>query len=1049
MSLSPIDLLLGKTFEQPELTGINRVPMRATQYSFPDADAALSQSREDSPWWSSLDGSWRFLYRENPRDLPEGVESMDAVGEDWADMPVPSLWPMQGYSYPHYTNVNMPFHAEPPFSPERNPTGVYSRTFKVDSSWQGRRVILHFGGVDGVLQLYLNGEFVGLNKDSRLPSEYDITERVCWDKENRLTAIVIQYSDASFVEDQDQWRMGGIHREAFLYSTGKVYLEDIKTVADFDPETGVGKLDMQVRVGMGNQPEAGWKVEWQLLDSETSPVKDAEAVDVVTARDRIGPYWPRIGCSAALELPQVKPWSSEVPTRYRLAVSLCDPSGAVVESTAIWIGFRRVEIKDRELLVNGKAVLFNGVNRHDHSDTGGNCLTEADIRKDLEVMKAFNVNAIRCSHYPNDPLFYDLCDEYGFYVIDEANIESHAFHNQICHDKRYLNAFVERGMRMVMRDKNHPSIIMWSLGNESGYGANHDAMAGWIRKYDPSRVLHYEGAISLWQSKSQWNLGHLSTDIVCPMYAHIKQLVEWVEVEKDPRPVILCEYSHAMGNSNGCLKEYYEIFEKYKGLQGGFIWEWIDHGLKETADNGKDYWTYGGDYGDSPHDANFVADGLVWPDREAHPGLYEFKKLAQPVKVTRFEGEELAMTVTSKHDFRSLEYLDAIWELRGDGVVLASGDLDVADIAAAATKTFSIPVETAQIEGFAGEALGLHLSFKLKRAAGQLPAGHEVAWEHIELKVAQVTAIESLDDAIATVEETVSEFRMEAQGLQLAWDRSSGELTTLRLSGTEVNLLAEPVRFNWWRAATDNDGVKLWEGQDNKPLGKWKNARLPETALKFSEQSLEDGAIVSTWGIQTPVFESAGTFRQTCKLTKQGLLIENELDCQSELPDLPRIGLQLALQPGFEDVRYLGNGPLENYRDRCAAAWTDIFETTVDAMHVPYIMPQENGNRCGVHWIALCNDAGVEVKLTSLDQACEFKVTHLPDDDLFAATHTYELEPRPETWVYLDHLQRGLGSASCGPDTLEAYRIQPGTYKWSCLLQVSATCGSALRQAKV
>jgi len=1039
MPVSPIDRLLGKTFEQPELTGLNRVPMRATQYPFPDAEAALSQSREASPWWAGLDGGWRFLYRENPRDLPEGVESSDAVGADWADMPVPSLWPMQGYSYPHYTNVEMPFHAEPPESPERNPTGVYSRTFGVDSSWRGRRVILHFGGVDGVLQLYLNGEFVGLNKDSRLPSEYDITGRIRWDGENRITAIVIQYSDASYVEDQDQWRMGGIHREVYLYSTDTVYLEDVKATADFDPETESGNFDMQVRVGMPGLLVPGWRVEWQVRDASGRPVMDSESVEVVTERKTLV-EWPRVGCRMEKTFEQVRPWSSEVPTRYRLSVSLSDPSGAVVESTSIWIGFRRVEIRDGALLVNGKAVRFNGVNRHDHSETGGNCVTEADIRKDLEVMKAFNVNAIRCSHYPNDPLFYDLCDEYGFYVIDEANIESHAFHNQICHDKRYLNAFVERGMRMVMRDKNHPSIIMWSLGNESGYGANHDAMAGWIRSYDPSRVLHHEGAISRGQSFADWDGGHRATDVICPMYPGHAELVEWAENNADPRPLIMCEYSHAMGNSNGCLKEYYDLFDQYEGLQGGFIWEWIDHGLKKTAENGQDYWAYGGDYGERPHDANFVADGLVWPDRAAHPGLEEFKKLAQPVKVTRAEGEGggIAVAVTSKHDFRSLDYLDAGWELRGDGGVLAGGGLDVAGIAPGATKTCSIRLDPAHVGGFSGEALGLHFSFKLKEAEGLLPGGHEVAWEHIELQAADVATGDQLEPVEATVREAGDELRMEGRGLHLAWSRASGELTAARLSDSGANLLAEPLRFNWWRAATDNDGLKLWEGQEHKPLGQWKNAGLPETELTLSEQSVRGGAVVSVWSIRTPHSDPAGTFRQTCQLTSQGLLIENELDCGAGLPDLPRVGLRFALRPGFESVRYLGKGPLENYRDRCAAAWTDVFETSVDAMHVPYIMPQENGNRSGVHWFALRDESGVEVKLTSLDQTCEFKATHLPDADLYAATHTCELEPRPETWIYLDHLQRGLGTASCGPDTLDAYKIRPDTYQWRCLLRIRA-----------
>ncbi|MBC2602151.1 glycoside hydrolase family 2 TIM barrel-domain containing protein [Puniceicoccus vermicola] len=1037
MPLSPIDRILGKTFEQPELTGMNRVPMRATQYSYPDVESALVGDRKTSPWWVSLDGTWRFLYRENPSELPEGIDSADGSGEDWADMPVPSLWPMQGYSFPHYTNVKMPFHAEAPHSPERNPTGVYQRSFTVEPSWKGRRVVLHFGGVDGVLQLYVNGSFVGLNKDSRLPSEYDITKNVNWDGENRLTAVVIQYSDASYVEDQDQWRMGGIHREVCLYSTGAVFLEDVKALTDFDPESGDGSLDLQVRVSMGNALEEGWTVDWRLLDASEEGEIGSNREEVAVRREHLAP-WPRIGCHVGKLFSGVQPWSAEQPTRYRLLVALNSPSGDVVESTAIWIGFRRVKIHDRELLVNGKAVMFHGVNRHDHTDTGGNVVTEEWMRKDLEVMKAHNINAIRTSHYPNDPLFYDLCDEYGFYVIDEANIESHDFHNTICEDKRYLNAFVERGMRMVMRDKNHPSIIMWSLGNESGHGSNHDAMAGWIRKYDPTRLMHYEGAISRGQSKSEWDQGHLATDVICPMYPEVREMIEWVEEERDPRPVILCEYSHAMGNSNGCLKEYYDAFEAYKGLQGGFIWEWLDHGLKETAENGKEYWTYGGDYGDAPNDANFVADGLVWPDRTPHPGLSELKKLAQPLAVEKLDGDALKISVRSKHDFRSLDYLEAQWTLLGDGKELASGTLDLQGIAAGGAKEFALTEADSAVADFSGEALSLHISFVQGEAEGLLPAGHEIAWEHFNLKELAAISASSLSAVNSTVSQKESGLVLEAEGWTAKWSSESGQLESI-LDANGKEFLAAPLRFTWWRAATDNDGMKLWSGQDAKPLGKWQGAGLPETELILDRhEARDDAGVESVWTVRTPVHPRAATFRQRVKWTGKGLWITNELETSADLPDLPRLGIEFAVVPGFEKVDYFGYGPVENYRDRCAGVWKEHFSTTVEAMHVPYIMPQENGSRSGAVRVRLQNEEGIRLKIEAVEKAFEFKASHLNDEDLYKATHTYELEPRPETWVYVDHLQRGLGTKSCGPDTLDQYKIRPGKYSWSFLLRVES-----------
>lgn len=1037
MPLTSIDTTLGKTFEQPELTGINRVPMRATQYSFPSVEDALSQPREASPWWRSLDGTWRFLYRESPADLPAGIESMTTAGEDWGDIPVPGMWSFHGYSFPHYTNLKMPFREEPPFTPERNPTGVYARTFEVEPGWEGRRIVLHFGGVEGVLQLFLNGQFLGLNKDSRLPSEYDITERVLWGQANTLTAVVIQYSDASFIEDQDQWRLGGIHREVALYSTDKIYLEDLFARTDFDPDSGEGHLDLAVRVEMGAVPQEGWSIDWQLLDDAGQSISgDVRTEPVITERATCI-HWPRVGVKVEDVFTAIQPWSAELPVRYRLVVTLKSPAGEVVESTATWIGFRRVEIKDRELLINGKAVLIKGVNRHDHSETEGKVISEALMRKDLEVMKAFNVNAIRTSHYPNDPKFYDLCDEYGFYVVDEANIESHDFHNQICEDKRYLSAFVERGMRMVMRDKNHPSIIMWSLGNESGYGANHDAMAGWIRKYDSSRVLHCEGAISRFQSKSEWNLGHLATDVICPMYSHIKELIAWVETEKDPRPVIPCEYSHAMGNSNGSLKDYFEAFEKHKGLQGGFIWEWIDHGLKETSESGEDYWAYGGDYGDTPNDANFIADGLVWPDRTPHPALYEFKKLAQPVAVSQKEGASFGIKLRSKQDFRDLDYLVAEWSLSADGVVLKSGQLDLAGIAPGQSKVFDLSELDASLSAFDGERLALHVSFKLAEAEGLLPAGHEVAWEHLVLQESALRTPKALLPAQA-VEAKAESVELTGAGLEASISRTTGQLVSF---GADANVLAEPLQFTWWRAATDNDGVKLWDGQEHKPLMRWRAAGLHQSVQSLAaQQVLADGTVESVFKISTPVHADAGVLTQRVRLTEAGLLVDNELSCVAELPDLPRIGTQFALVEGYEQVSYSGLGPYENYCDRDAGVWMDHFKTTVSDMHVPYIMPQECGNRSATRWCAFGNQkTGSLLRVEALGEHFEFKASHYTDADWFGATHTHEIAPRPETYVSIDHRQRGLGTQSCGPDALEQYRIYPGDFKWSFLLTLETS----------
>ncbi|WP_309400794.1 glycoside hydrolase family 2 TIM barrel-domain containing protein [Cerasicoccus maritimus] len=1047
MPLTKLDTLLGKSFEQPDLCGIRRVPMRATQYSFPDEASALSGQRELSSWWRSLNGNWRFLYRQSPEDLPIGIEQPHADASGWTDIPVPSNWQFHGHGIPHYTNVKMPFREEPPFSPKHNPTGVYSRTFSVDPSWQERRVVLHFGGVDGVLQVYINGKFVGLNKDSRLPAEFDVTDSVDFGGDNQLVAIITQYSDASFVEDQDQWRLGGLHRDVFLYSTDKVYVEDVFILADYDPCSGEGLLKLDVRVEMGAMPEPGWQVKWSLVDDKLSPITEAALEPVVTERKHLVP-WPRVGVRTESRIADIEAWSAEQPKRYRLLLSLISPDGETIESCAFWIGFRRVEVTEGQLLVNGRPILFKGVNRHDHSDTTGKVISEELMRKDLEVMKAFNVNAIRTAHYPNDPKFYDLCDEYGFYVIGEANIETHDFHNQICHDKRYATAFLERGMRMVIRDKNHPSIIQWSLGNESGYGSNHSAMAGWIRHYDPSRPMHYEGAISRGQSWSDWNRGHLETDVICPMYASVQDLIDWGEAPGDPRPVILCEYSHAMGNSNGCLKEYFDAFEKYHCLQGGYIWEWLDHGIRQTDKDGNEYWAYGGDFGDVPNDANFCADGLVWPDRSPHPALFEFKKLAQPLAASLIDSEAMKIEVRSKMDFQSLDHLKAHWTLNADGEVIASGKWGLDGIAPGEAKSYALEGAQTVARAFDGDLLTLHISFRLCESEGLLSKDHEVGWEHFTLReknLQQLQSFEINDRAPVEVSPGIDAGNtvcLSSGEISALFSTESGELISLGKGDSDDNWLAAPLSFTWWRAPTDNDGVKLWTGQDQKPLGRWLKAGLPETKLRLLRCESSADAYSAEWEIRTPVHANAGRFTQCFQIIPQGLLVQNHLICHQDLPDLPRVGVQFALGDGFEQFKYFGFGPHESYPDRMHGNWLDVFSTAVEDVYVPYIMPQECGNRTGVRWCEFINESiGRKLRIDAIASPMDCKATHFADADWFNAKHTCDLNARPETWVSLDYHQRGLGTASCGPDTLEEYRLPPKDYGWAFVISLSNVVG--------
>jgi beta-galactosidase len=631
----------------PETTSVNRLPMLNIEH--------FEQI--------SLDGTWRFQLLHKPTEK---------LGKRWASIPVPGLWTMQEtsdvfFDKPIYTNTQMPFAEQPPFVPEENPTGVYERDFDLPKSWSGKRVVLQLGGYESVALIYINGIEVGLTKDSRLAAEFDVTNFV--KSGNNVVRIdVTKWSDATFIEDQDQWWHGGITRSVKLYATNKVFIERFKTVAGLEKDGTTGTLSIDADLGsLENLSTDGYTLRAsitelpkvksaqlsQTIKNFTSPIWTERDANLKKRSDDYfhGKYWhgnlPADAKAAIMEnepwphgkvqiqtrIPKVSPWSAEAPHLYTLNIELLDPSGVVIEVSQQRIGFRSIVIKGQDFLVNGQPVIFYGINRHDFNRFTGRALTRDDMRQDLLELKRWNFNAVRTSHYPNDAAFLDLCDELGFYVVGEANIESHAFISSICDDTRYLTAFVDRVGRMVQRDIHHPSVVMWSLGNESGAGTNHEAAAAYARSFDPSRPLHYEGGI-----RGNWMGSHSLTDVIVPMYPTVNAIKEYAKSPKADRPLIMCEYSHAMGNSNGTLAEYWEAIESTRGLQGGFIWEMWDHGPVQTLADGTKRNAYGGDYGEEKHDGNFCCDGMVFPDRTPKPAMHEFKALAAPVVITASKG---------------------------------------------------------------------------------------------------------------------------------------------------------------------------------------------------------------------------------------------------------------------------------------------------------------------------------------------------------------------------------------------------------------------------
>jgi len=1036
-----------KTWVSPETISLNRLPMRSTLYPFPDAKTAKNLDRERSPWFQLLNGRWHFKMAARPEAVLEEDVAATTGRSGWDCVEVPGNWTMQGYGYPHYTNVQMPFSDEPPFVPEDNPTGIYAREMAVPAEWEGRRVVLHFGGAESVLYVYVNGQPVGLSKDSRLPSEFDITRFVRFGSANTVVAVVVKWSDATFIEDQDQWWMGGLHREVYLYSTAPVHIADVFAVGGLKNNYKDGRLTVSVQAGFPRQPEEGWSVEARLFDPKGRPVFKKSLEEPVNAGGSGGRF--RLQANFDQEVKKPLLWSAELPHLYSLVVTLRNPGGEVVESTSTRIGFRSVEVRDRNLLVNGKRVLIHGVNRHDHHDTKGKGLDRETMRLDALTMKRFNFNAVRCSHYPNDPHWLDLCDELGLYVIDEANLEAHAYYHQLGHQPRWASAFLERAVRMVERDKNHASVILWSLGNETGYGPNQDGMAGWIRGRDPSRPLHYEPGIwvqglsdSEQPGSNVYDSGHRVSDIVCPMYPHPRVLLEWANDKSHPdhkRPLIMCEYSHAMGNSNGGLADYYRLFETVPGLQGGFIWEWIDHGLRRTTPDGRDYWVYGGDFGDSPNDANFVCDGLVWPDRTPHPGIYEFKKLAQPVGIRLAPGKRLQLEIINKNDFRPLDWLTGEWELLVDGVSAGKGKFAVPAIKPRQKQ--NVPWNAPK-KKLLGKRASLLVRFFSKTRQTWCDAGHLVAWQQIALPKSllekPMSAARLAKPQVEIISQSERRSLVRSGDLELDFDAARGGLAGLKMDGCDI-LVAAPV-LNVWRAPTDNDGIKLWTGQEGKPLGRYRDQGLDKVRSKLTAATFKnDKSTGPVWSFE---FASTGrnqwkdfTWSYRVSLPGPGTLrLQAEFATGKGIVDLPRIGLLFQLAPGFEKLAWLGLGPYENYPDRKSCVWQAVHRSAVAEQYVPYVMPQEHGLKCDTEWLQL--DGGAATVKILGGSPLAFSASHLHPDDLTEARHTIDLRPRKETILCLDAAHRGLGTASCGPDTFEHYKIHDNRFALDLLWEI-------------
>ena len=1023
-------------WELPETYEVNRLPARAPLAT-------------DDDRMRSLDGRWDFLLVPHPSAAPSGWEQPRRGGRGWRSIEVPGCWTRQDTGdLPHYTNVQMPWALEPPATPAENPTGLYRTSFRLPSDWASRRTILQIGGAESVAVVHCNGTFVGMGKDSRLASEFDLTDHL-GTGDNTLAVMVVRYSDATWIEDQDHWWHGGLHRSVVLRSVPPVHLADVVTTADFDPATGAGSLTVTAEIG--GTPGEGWTTVTRLLDPRGRRVGGDDRTARVRVRrpgfgmDAILASWGHEGTRSQtrVDLPKVDPWSAESPTRYRVEIRLVDADGTTVDTTSIRVGFRRVEVRDRRLLVNGAPVVLNGVNRHDHHPTTGKTQTVEDLRADLVTMLRHNINAVRTAHYPNDPALLDLCDELGLYVVDEANVESHARQDSLCHDVRYHGAIVSRIQRMVLRDRNHPSVIGWSLGNEAGHGAAHDAAAAWVRAVDPTRFVQYEGSLltrvkhgtgstlerhTVTPNRSE----RLVSDIVCPMYPEIDLIEAWArwaeETGGDDRPMILCEYSHAMGNSNGSLADYWRAFETHPALQGGFIWDWKDQGLAETDEHGRFFWAYGGHFGDEPNDVNFCINGLVGPDGAPHPALAEVASCGRPVWVSPASGR--GIRVHNRRWFTDLTDLEASWEVAVDGVVVESGPLDLPSIPSRSSTVVTVPRRPTRHRG--DEAF-LTVRFALARSTPWASRGHVVSTEQMALPVEPRPVATTRPTGAARLDPDGT--TIVAGPVHVRFDPEAACVTGLDLRGRPV--VTAPVRATFWRAPTDNDGVAQgWmadvSGVRNHWLA-WGLDRPEIEPLGCAVRATDDGVQLV---LRRRLHGTSGhaDHRSVVGITGDGRVrFDDTITVPREWDDLPRVGVVVPVHERFTHVRWFGPGPLETYPDRRSSATVAEWRSSIDDQYHPYVLPQEHGHHVDARWFEL--QAGRDRVRVTADPTFGFSARRHTDAALTAATTLAELEPADHVEVHIDAAVRGLGTGACGPDTLPGFRVGPGRHRLGWTLE--------------
>ena len=1006
-------------WENPEVFSVGMEEPHATLMPFDDMASAKSLKRTESPYYKTLSGTWKFNWVRKPADRPKDFYKASFDVSQWDNIKVPGNWEMQGYGIPIYTNIIQPIPPNPPYVPhDYNPVGSYKRTFTVPANWDGRQVFIHFGAVKSAAYYWLNGQKLGYSQGSKTPVEFDITKHLR-KGENSISVEIYRWSDASYIEDQDFWRLSGMERDVYLYATPKIHIQDYFVKPDLDQNYENGLLEIDVTLRNQNDGLVGGNhtVEVHLFDESDNRI--------AMMTQEMFPTQERVSATLKTTINNPKKWSAETPNLYQLVLVLKNPKGDISETISSKIGFRKVELTGGQLLFNGKPIYIKGVNRHEHDEVNGHVITEESMIKDIQLMKQNNINAVRTSHYPNDPRWYELCDQYGLYVYDEANIESHHMRTIGIHLPElpeWRATHLDRTKRMVERDKNHPSIIVWSLGNEAGEGANHKHSYDWIKQRDPSRLVHYEeGGLEA------------QTDIVALMYATIDQIEHFAEVDKQ-RPTILCEYAHAMGNSVGNLQDYWDMIESKDNLQGGFIWDWVDQGLAAYAPNGEKYYAYGGDYEpEGIHvDSNFCINGLVGTDRTPHPHLEEVKKVYQHIKFNPVNLESGEVEIKNGYYFQDMSHLDVHWKILEDGKTIRSGKIDEFNLEPQAKAP--VIISALNFTPKDGAEYFLNFSVVTNKVLPLIPKYHEIAREQFSLPLRKI-ALPSPLSSIGNVNSRVSDGMITLSGndFKITFEEASGEMISYLYKNTE--LIEGAPKPNFWRAPTDNDfGNGL-----PKRSAVWRHAADKKVLATIDLKKIADQQINIIATYELPTVGSKHVVRYLV-LGDGTVRVENNFYAEKEnLPELLKFGMVMRLPQEFNLVEWYGRGPFENYWDRKTSAFVGLHQATVDELYHPYVSPQETGNREDVRWVALSNVRGRGL-LVSGAPLINFTALHYTPEDLTqearGTRHTYELSKRNFVSLSIDHKQMGVGGDnSWGATTHEEYTLPAQNYSYSFYLK--------------